>query len=193
MATCNLWDSLVTFPIDVGVNPPSGLDYYNHSAIPEFNGLIQAVTGNIKQGIIAYTMNASFDSVLQKNYFLTQKYGRVRDVCTATDGSVYFIAHDRDDVDIRKISNPLFSKVNDLEEELFSFYPNPGLNELYINSGNENLEIFIRDLSGKLIFSGLIQAYSEKVNINALPAGCYLISAKSIRGKISNKKLIVVR
>ncbi len=193
--SCNYYDTIVEFPLDVGLNPPSGIDFYNHNAIPEFNGLIQAVTGALKQGIIAYTMNASYDSVMQKSYYLTQKYGRVRDVCSAPDGSVYFIAHDRNMADIRVIRNPLFNEVKLPDQEnSFSFFPNPVSGDLFLNfRNNEANVIFIHDLSGKQIYSQIIQGKSGIVNVENISAGCYFISAKSDIKNQTFEKLIIVK
>lgn len=190
--SCAYYDSIAVFPIDVGLNPPSGIDYYNHSAIPEFNGLVQAVTGALKQGLIVYTMNAAFDSVLQKSYYLTQEYGRVRDVCAASDGSLYFIARDRSTPHIRVIRNPLFSEIADNpESRIFSFYPNPTPGELFYNlkAGND-ATIFVSDLSGRIIYSEKTIGKSGKINISNIPPGCYFVTAVMQDGKTISKKLV---
>ncbi|HKR04831.1 MAG TPA: PQQ-dependent sugar dehydrogenase [Bacteroidia bacterium] len=189
--TCNYYDTIAVFPIDAGHNPPSGIDYYNHPAIPEFNGLVQAVTGAF-QGLIAYTMNAAFDSVLLKSYYLTGEYGRVRDVCAAPDGSVYFIAHDRFVPDIHVIRNPLFTgSAETNRDEFFSFYPNPSSGEVVYQLHSENAAtILVNDLSGRNICSEHITGKAGKIDISKIPGGCYFITVKSSDGFNVSKKLI---
>lgn len=190
--SCNYYDTTAVFPIDVGLNPPSGIDYYNHPAIPEFNGLVQAVTGNIKQGLIVYTMNSAFDSVLTKSYYLTQEYGRVRDVCTAPDGSLYFIARDRVLPDIRVIRNPLVSGMTTNPPTVsFSFYPNPSAGEIswQLKTGTE-VTLTINDLSGRIMFIQNLVGKSGKLDISAIKAGCYLVTVRSRHGGGVTKKLM---
>lgn len=163
--TCNYYFPSLTFPLNTGNNPPSGIDYYSHAAIPEFNGIIEAVTGN-NQGIIAYALNNSMDSVISKNRYLyallpngnissVSPFGRIRDVCSAPDGSVYFIARDRNYPRIMKIFNPLFSSADDQAADHFSAnaFPNPFTNTVTIHGSQSELSasIIIRDILGRVI------------------------------------------
>jgi aldose sugar dehydrogenase len=192
--SCDYYDTTAVFPIDAGLNPPSGIDYYDHPAIPEFNGLVQAVTGALKQGLIVYTMNAAYDSVLLKSYYLTQQYGRVRDVCTAPDGSLYFIAYDRSHPDIRVIRNPLFTGSDAISgPAIFSFYPNPSPGKIFcrLHSGN-TANIFVNDLSGRNVFTGKITQTTGKVDITNISPGCYFITVKCPGGNEVSKKLVKI-
>ncbi len=115
--TCTYYYPLCKHPIDIGENPPSGIDYYSHRAIPSLNGIIEGVTGNRgTQGIMAYGLNESHAKVTSKNRFLILKsnpstcaFDRIRDVCAAPNGQVYFLGHDRSfKPAIYRINNPLY-------------------------------------------------------------------------------------
>jgi aldose sugar dehydrogenase len=115
--TCTYYYPLCKHPIDIGENPPSGIDYYSHRAIPSLNGIIEGVTGNRgTQGIMVYGLNGSHAKVSSKNRFLISKsnpyicaFGRIRDVCTAPNGQVYFIGYDRTlKPAIYRINNPSY-------------------------------------------------------------------------------------
>lgn len=190
--SCDFYDTIAVFPVDAGMNPPSGIDYYDHSAIPEFNGLVQAVTGAIKQGLIVYTMNTAFDSVLLKSYYLTQEYGRVRDVCAAPDGSLYFIAGDRSVPKIMVIKNPLFSGIkNPNQKDFFSFYPNPSTGEIsWRLNPADFFELSVNDLTGKNIFTRQLTGKSGKMDFSRIPSGCYFIVVKFPDGNKVSKKLV---
>jgi aldose sugar dehydrogenase len=191
--SCDYYDTTAVFPINVGMNPPSGIDYYDHPAIPEFKGLVQAVTGFVSQGLIVYTMNAAYDSVLLKSYYLTQQYGRVRDVCAASDGSVYFIAGDRSVPRVMNIRNPLFSAVGSANSETgFSISPNPASGEISIrlHSKNEG-SLVITDLGGKNIYSSRITSANFSLNAGRLAPGSYFITVTSPAGRQETKKLFV--
>lgn len=193
--SCSYYDTIAVFPLDVGLNPPSGIDYYDHPSIPELNGLVQAVTGFLKQGLIVYTMNASFDSVLQKSYYLTQEYGRVRDVCAAPDGSLYFIAHDRNMPDIRKITNPLFSRITKpATEATFTLYPNPASGEITYSLRAQHSGTFVMsDLSGKQVFKIQLHSKTGSINLQSVEGGCYFISVTVPGESTISRKLIVVK
>lgn len=115
--TCAYYFPISKHPIDVGENPPSGIDYYAHSAIPALNGIIEAVPGlRGTQGIMVYKLNESHNKVDSKNRYLISKtnpsyssFDRIRDVCAAPNGQVYFLGHDRSSKpSIYRISNPLY-------------------------------------------------------------------------------------
>jgi glucose/arabinose dehydrogenase len=192
--SCDYYDSTAVFPIDVAMNPPSGIDYYNHPAIPEFTGLVQAVTGAIKQGLIVYTMNADYDSVVAKNYYLTQQFGRVRDVCAASDGSVYFIAGDRSVPKIMRVQNPLFDVVYEAGEPSFTFYPNPTTDKIFyrVHSGNQGV-ITIYDISGKIITSVNASGDRGEIDTGYFPAGSYTISYKDKDGKVTSNRMVKLK
>ncbi|MBK7570251.1 MAG: PQQ-dependent sugar dehydrogenase [Bacteroidetes bacterium] len=173
--SCDYYDSIAVFPIDVGRNPASGIDFYNNAAIPEFNGLIQAVTG-FNQGLIAYTMNATYDSVLVKTFYLTSEYGRVRDVCAAPDGSVYFIAHDRNRADIHVIRNPLFNNIKNESNLDFSIFPNPANENLNIINfkANKNSSISIFNSIGKIVYQD-DNFNGESIDVGRFPDGVYFV------------------
>jgi glucose/arabinose dehydrogenase len=192
--SCDYYDSTAVFPLDVAMNPPSGIDYYNHPAIPEFTGLVQAVTGVLKQGLIVYTMNSDFDSVTAKSYYLTQEYGRVRDVCAASDGSLYFIAGDRSVPKIMRIQNPLFNAVTESGDVSFSFFPNPVIDKIFyrLHSCNKGT-ISIYDISGKIIYTENVTADNGEIETSRYPAGSYAISFRKDDGTLSSRRMVILK
>lgn len=191
--TCNLYFPSVTFPVNTGSNPPSGIDYYNHPAIPEFNGIIEAVTG-INQGIIAYALNAAMDSVVTKNRYLyalnpngtissQSPYGRIRDVCAAPDGSVYFIARDRNHPRIMRIFNPNFTGVgNDtVITSPISAFPNPvsGTLNIMLSDKSRTHRIVVRDTFGRVVAETSAEDGKAVFETWDWPGGVYFIDSDS--------------
>lgn len=89
-------------PIDGGRNPPSGIDYYNHPAIPEFsNSIIEASLS--PGGIIVFNLSSDGTAVTTKTNYLDVaqagfEFKRLRDVCTGPDGKIYAITNDRENM-----------------------------------------------------------------------------------------------
>lgn len=183
--TCNYYQQICKFPIDIGQNPCSGITWYDHPAIPEFHGVVEAVTG-INQGLIVYRMNNAMDSVIQKTNYVKYEYGRVRDVVAFPDGSLYFIAFDRSVPRINKIFNPLFSGLPSEAAKPYIVYPNPSDGTVQIAGvkNNKPLTVTLTDLGGKTIIEG---SYSGKpLQFNVSP-GCYLLTVSDVEKKQTYK------
>lgn len=172
--TCNAYQSSLTFPIDVGQNPPSGITWYDHPSIPELRGLVQAVTG-INQGLIAYTMNATMDSIVNKQYFLRYEYGRVRDACAGPDGSLYFIAYDRSSPRIMRVRNALNTGVSNTETKETVLFPNPASEYLQYQTAlpATMTTCIIRDLQERLVLHRNLQGDQGILNVGHLKSGTY--------------------
>ena len=168
------------FPIDVGQNPPSGITWYDHPSIPELHGLVQAVTG-INQGLIAYTMNATMDSVVNKHYYLRYEYGRVRDACAGPDGSLYFIAYDRSSPRIMRVRNALNTNISNTEKKETVLFPNPASENIQYQTAlpATMTTCIIRDLQGRLVLHRNVQGDQGTLNIGHLKSGTYTLQIGS--------------
>ena len=76
------------------------------------------------------------------------------------------------------------------EAEEFTIYPNPANNVLYISSDEEeNLEVYIYNVSGQMVQHVTLPAGSEKVDISKLDEGIYLINIQ-VDDEFFTKKII---
>lgn len=67
---------------------PSDLLYFDHPAIPEWQGsLLLTVLKNKR--VIRLTLNSAGDSIKSETSYFINQWGRIRDICVATDGTVY--------------------------------------------------------------------------------------------------------
>jgi glucose/arabinose dehydrogenase len=67
----------------------SGLDYYNSDAIPEWkNSLLVATLKNSR--VYQLKLNAAQTNVTESEEYFKNDYGRIRDICIAPNGTVYF-------------------------------------------------------------------------------------------------------
>lgn len=73
-------------------------------------------------------------------------------------------------------------------EKLFTFYPNPTHNTVYINSKTA-LHIAIYSIQGKLIQK--TRVVNQKIDVSQLNTGIYIIEAKNNQNKIDRQKLII--
>jgi glucose/arabinose dehydrogenase len=73
----------------------SGADFYNFDSIPGWKGslLVTALAG---QSLLRLTLSADGKSVTASERLLSGRFGRLRDVLTGPDGSVYLATSNRD-------------------------------------------------------------------------------------------------
>ena len=74
---------------------PAGLDYYNHSAIPEWRNNLMLTT--LKgQALWLFELDATGEKIVNKRIYLQEKFGRLRDLCVSSSGDVYLITSNTD-------------------------------------------------------------------------------------------------
>ncbi|WP_374951498.1 PQQ-dependent sugar dehydrogenase [Mucilaginibacter sp.] len=82
---------------------PSGIDYYNHNAIPQWkNSLLLAVLKD--QELLQLKLNDAGDKVDVVNTFYKNSYGRLRDLAISPIGDVYLITSNGTNDKIIKVS-----------------------------------------------------------------------------------------
>ena len=67
---------------------PAGIDYYNHSAIPEWKNAILMVTLK-SQSLRVLKLNQAGTQVVSEKIYLEKAFGRMRDVCVSPKGDVF--------------------------------------------------------------------------------------------------------
>lgn len=68
--------------------------------------------------------------------------------------------------------------VNDTKQHSFSVYPNPANDNLFIQSSNEQHQLFVLDLLGREVFKTLFES-EIKLDVSTIPAGVYLIKVQT--------------
>jgi len=107
--------------------------------------------------------------------------------------STYWVI--RDFLSQHTVCNPLYSSVDKIEQEVpVAVYPNPANDYLMIASGfNEVLNVELRDLSGSVLFSQIIQPRTEiKLAARDFAMGMKLIYFKDETGKVRSVKKVVL-
>jgi glucose/arabinose dehydrogenase len=194
---------------------PAGLDYYDHPAIPQWrNSLLQAFlkrNGDPGQRLRQIKLSADgLEVVYQKDYLhlgpilttdldrlnQTGVFGRLRDVMTAPDGSVYICTSNREfngryvetpaDDRIIRIYNPNWSEVA-CEEGCILLYPNPGDGQaLFLKLGEQwegQTQLSVYQINGQLMMQTEIEASNfVSVELPQLAEGQYVIKLISSTG-----------
>lgn len=176
---------------------PAGIDLYQNSAIPEWNNsLLIAVLKN-KQ-LIQLKLTPDGTGVTQQNIYLTNTYGRLRDVLIVPDGRVFICTSNKDyagspgatDDRIIELRNPALGVTEHSINIRAAVYPVPTDRMLYIEAGEGIGFVSIYGLDGKQVYS---QAYSKSVDVGGLAAGVYYLQLLDGEHKILDKRKIVIQ
>lgn len=176
---------------------PAGIDLYQNAAIPEWNNsLLLAVLKN-KQ-LIQLKLNDDGTAITQQNIYLTNTYGRLRDVLAIPDGRVFLCTSNKDyagspgatDDRIIELKNPDALSVAHFAGNTTAIYPVPSSHMLYIESGLGIGFVSIINAEGKEVYWG---KYASKVDVSALSSGVYYLQLLDLERKIVEKKKILVR
>jgi glucose/arabinose dehydrogenase len=166
-------------PIDTAMRPPSGITWYDHPAIPEFQGcILQCILsfGGVQGGLVASKLNATMDDVVSDIHYFKGEYKRWRDVTVSPDGKVFAITHDRMAPVIRVIYNPNYhTGVEEYSGSSFLVFPNPSENILTIKSGGDVCYSKIVSLDGKIVRNEIPISNSNIIDISTLSPGMYYL------------------
>jgi glucose/arabinose dehydrogenase len=178
---------------------PSDLVFYENPAFPEFhNKILMSVLKDKK--IIALTMNTDGTSVLSQTHYLTNQFGRLRDLCIGAEKEIYLATNGSSWSNTSPNTHSIIVirppnsgvGIGDNGSNDFTVYPNPFENVFTVDFpvhlvGNE---FSLIDVMGRTISSSTITEQSITVDAGDLKKGIYTISVTMKNGSRLSKKLI---
>ena len=87
-------------------------------------------------------------------------------------------------------SSPFVSSINNSKAEMeeLSIFPNPFENSFRIKSSDKYSDIWIYDVTGKLIYqSNKVEA---QIDLTSIKEGVYIIKLLSVKGEFLSRKII---
>ena len=177
---------------------PSDLVYYENAAFPEFNNKVLMTVLKDKK-LIAMQLDATGNSVLSQTHYLTNLYGRLRDICVGAQKEIYLATNgaswsntNPNTHSIIVLRPPNDLGIDDQFKAAISVYPNPIGNEFTINFTDNVLgnQFCLTDLTGRTIFSYLITEKVVRFNSTELKNGIYVLRVTMKNGTELTKKLI---
>ena len=76
---------------------------------------------------------------------------------------------------------------NELDEVSFKLYPNPALEEIFVDNMTSDFDYKIFNIQGTLVNSGTLKNGNTRIRVESLPAGVYIINGTNDKSKISRK------
>ena len=168
-------------PLRTFNHPPSGAEFYGHTAIPEFTGrLICTILWH--RGLMTFGFNADLDSITSETYLEGGAFDdmvRNRDIAIRPDGSFYLITNDRQDARIRWVHPDLSTSVGTplASSSTLLAWPVPARDHLIVaGAGQDPLALF--DALGRPCPVS-VQRMGERclLDVQVLPPGTYSVRA----------------
>ena len=74
---------------------PAGLDYYNHSAIPEWKNNLMLTTLKGRE-LWLFELDDTGETIVNERIYLQKQFGRLRDLCVSSTGDIYLVTSNSD-------------------------------------------------------------------------------------------------
>jgi glucose/arabinose dehydrogenase len=177
---------------------PSGIDYFDHPAIPEWQNSILVATLRGRQ-LHQLQLNTAGEAVTDENIFLESTYGRLRDVLVHPDGRVFVSTsnHDwagspaaGDDRILALVSENIVTGIPTTSSNALHAWPNPVDGVLRIDglrNGVQELRLF--DTAGKEVLHERTNA--RTVDLSSIAPGLY--QARIVDGEDVHMLRVTVR
>ncbi len=177
---------------------PSDLVYYENAAFPEFNNKVLMTVLKDKK-LIAMQLDATGNSVLSQTHYLTNQYGRLRDICVGAQKEIYLATNgsswsntNPNTHSIIVLRPPNDLGIDEVDGSKIAVFPNPISTSFTVQfSGNTvGNQISLTDMTGRMIYSAWIDSPSTVIDTDHLNKGVYVLTIHSKNGKNYTKKLI---
>lgn len=179
---------------------PCGMDYFNHSSVPEWeNSLLLAVLKNKR--LIQLKLSADGTSITEENSYLVNTFGRIRDVLVIPDGRIFICTTNKDyagtptaaDDQIIEFRNDDFLNVASLNDSSVTLFPNPshGIFSIEMNNWNESeYDLEFISVNGNSVLKQHIKNETSQIDASSLNAGLYFLKVSSPNSSTFKKVII---
>lgn len=182
---------------------PSDLFWYDHPAIPEWQGKILMtvlkgshlkmieVDGVDGESVVAQQIFFNEGHVADSTVFNPNIFGRLRDVCAAPDGRVFLATNS--DIGIVELKNSSYIHgVNELVHSPVSIVPNPNNGSFKLTFPKEMLQadFHLLDVVGRTVMTGKVQETNMTLELPEALQGTYILNV--VKGGYASTQKIVI-
>lgn len=206
LANCQSWDDYMD-PLKVwypsSTIAPSDLIFYDHPAIPEWQGRFVMTVLKNKHVRAIRVDDVNGTEVLEDVEYLTDEFGRLRDICMAPDGRVFLATNgpawsntQPNTHKIIELKNSAYDPVGigSVADAVVTVHPNPASDELNIQLPAEMRQglMLLIDGLGRTVASQRITTDREQLNTRALSNGVYHLSVIA-DGRVYSQRIIIAK
>jgi len=179
---------------------PSDMVFYSNPFFPEFDQRVLMTTLKDKR-IIAMKLNSEGTAVVEEDHYLTDLYGRLRDIAIGPNKEIYLATNGQFGSNTKPNTHSILvlkvlgdTGFNDTEiEEIFKLSTNldSGYIEVEITSQYLGSDIQISDMNGKIIFKSKLLENNTKVDFKSYGKGIYTVSLQTSAGIIRSENIVL--
>jgi len=169
---------------------PSDMIWYENSNFPELDGKMLMTVLKDKK-IVALELSADGTEYLSQVHYLTNQFGRLRDICIGPDKEIYLATNgaswsntnpNTHSIIRLKVTNT--AAINDINSIKLRVYPNPTVDLIYVQleTYQENILAEITDYSGRSIGSCKLENSNTPLSVVKLAKGSYYLKLTSPEG-----------
>lgn len=180
---------------------PSDLIWYDHPAIPEFQGrLLMTVLKN--KHVRAIKVDDVNGTVVEEDVeYLTDVFGRLRDICQAPDGRIFLATNGP----VWSNTQPNTHKIVELKNAAYQpvgvghvtsqglrIHPNPASDFLEIRSGSDwkSGTVTLSDPMGRTVLTRPLDNGLNRLDVTNIPSGMYVVTVNSEAHRHSQRIVI---
>lgn len=177
---------------------PSDMVYYENPLFPEFDQKMLMTVLKDKK-LIALELNEEGTSVVDEIHYLSDEFGRFRDICVGPEKEIYIATNgpywsntnpNTHSIIVLRPIDPLgVESTNTIRPAI---YPNPVKNELTLKVDNQFIEsqLEISSLTGEIIYSGSITHQTSKIDFSSIENGIYFLKFTTTTGKVVTERIV---
>ena len=178
---------------------PSDIVYYNNPGFPEFNDqVIMSVLKDKK--LVALKLNAAGTASVSQNSYLTNMFGRLRDICVGPNNEIYIATNgtgsaSENNHSIIKLTPPNIVYLKEINTNYnVLVYPTFTKENITIelnNAKEEQMFLKITDLTGSVVRKENFSSNKQEISLNNLAQGFYFVTLHNADNKQVLAKKIV--
>lgn len=179
---------------------PSDLVYYQNPLFPEFDGKILMTVLKDKK-LIAFEMGGTMGEVLlDETHYLTNMFGRLRDICVGPDQTIYLATNGSSWSNIDPGTHSIVSLkvagnvgIQDAEKIKIGLVPNPANDQLQVEVSDQratNAQLVVVDMNGKVLLQDQLTGGKTAIDLSTVEQGIYLVTLELTDGTRAVKRFV---
>jgi aldose sugar dehydrogenase len=175
---------------------PSDMIFYQNDDFPEFNNKMLMTVLKDKK-LLAIEMNTEETEVISETHYLTDVFGRLRDICVGSNNEIYLATSGQSWSNTDPFSHAIIRLTPQSELSTQAMYldkilysPNPSNGTIQLLS-DQIKSIELISVSGKEHAKINLESGQKQVELPALDSGSYFIKFTLISGEVLTKQHVV--
>ena len=175
---------------------PSDIMFYENAGFPEFhNKMLMTVLKDKK--IIALELNVNGESVLDEVHYLSNQFGRLRDICIGPNKEIYIATNGNswsntspNTHKIVKLTPPTLGMNSNSALDELVIWPNPVNSLLHINESKTMVKVEVFNQLGTLVLNLETNSNNLELDLSLLSNGFYFVKSTTEDGNFKQRKII---